>query len=126
MAGQAGAGTPPWAEAVSWVDRRVPEGAQELRPLVGMGQDPEAVQRAQRVRERGSCGGRGRPDTQGGVVGQGEVGREGVGQVPRGGGVAHHVGVEGRVGGVGPRHGQALALVFHPAVLEPHLQRHRG
>lgn len=35
--------------------------------------------------------------------------------------MAHHVAVEGRVCGVGPRHGQALALVLHPAVLEPHL-----
>lgn len=69
MAGQAGAGTPPWTEAVSWVDRRMPEGAQELWPLVGMGQDPEAVQRAQRVRERGSGRSGDRPDPQGGVVG---------------------------------------------------------
>lgn len=55
------------------------------------------------------------------------MGREGVWQVPRGRGVTHHIGVEGRVGGVRPSHGQALAFVFHPAVLEPHLRRrHSG
>lgn len=53
------------------------------------------------------------------------MGREGVGQVPSGRGVAHHVGVEGRVGGVRPRHGQPLAFVFHSAVLEPHLEQSR-
>lgn len=57
------------------------------------------------------------------IIGQRQVRGEGIGrQVPGGGRcVAHHVGVEGRVGGVRPRHGQTLTLVFHAAVLEPHL-----
>ena len=35
--------------------------------------------------------------------------------------MVHHVGVEGGVGRVRPRHGQTLPLVLHSAVLEPHL-----
>lgn len=129
MTGQAGAGGSPGAEAVgrARVQGWVSEGTQELRPLVGVRQHPEAVEGAQGIGERGGGRGRGRPDTQVGVVRQRQVGREGVGQVARGRRVAHHVCVEGRVGWVGPRHGQTLALVFHPAVLKPHLvQRHTG
>lgn len=105
----------------------MPEGAQQLGPLVGVRQHPEGVQGAQRAGERRGGRGRAGPDPQGRVVRQGQVGRERVGQVPGGCGVAHHVGVEGRVRRVRPRHGQTLALVFHPAVLEPHLEpRHAG
>lgn len=47
---------------------------------------------------------------------------EGVGQAARGRRVGHHVGVEAGVGRVRPGHGQALSLVLHPPVLEPHLR----
>lgn len=110
----------------SRVQRGVSERAQQLRPLVGVGQHSETVQGAQGVGER--CGGRSgaSSDTQVGVVRQRQVRWEGVGQVPSGRCVAHHVGVEGRICGVRPRHGQTLALVFHPAVLKPHLRgRHK-
>ena len=129
MTGQAGAWGSPGTEAVGRprVQGGVSEGAQELRPLVRVGQHPEAVQGAQWVGEMSGGRSRASTDTQVGVVRQRQVGWEGVGQVPGGGRVAHHVCVEGRVGGVRPRHGQTLALVFHPAVLKPHLvQRHSG
>ena len=133
MARQAGAGAPAGAEAVVVVGRPggvqggVPEGAEQLGPLVRMRQHPEAVEGPQGACERrGGGGGRAGPDPQVGVVVERQVGRERVGEVPRGGRVAHHVGVEGGVGGVRPRHGEALALVLHPAVLEPHLQRIGG
>lgn len=124
MTGQAGAGASPGTEAVgrTRVQGGMSERAQELRPLVGVRQHPETVEGPQGVRER--IGGRSRagPDPQVRVVGQRQVGREGVRKVPRGRRMAHHVGVEGRVGGVWPRHGQTLAFVLHPAVLKPHLE----
>lgn len=125
VTGQARAGAASGAEAVgrARVQGGVSEGAQELRPLVRVRQHPEAVEGAQGVWEWGGCGGRAGSHPQVGVVRQRQVRGEGVRQVPRGRRVAHHVGVEGRVGGVGPRHGQTLALVFHPAVLKPHLRR---
>lgn len=105
----------------------MPEGAQQLRPRVWMRQHPETLERAQGVRKRGGGGRRTSSNAQVGVIRQRQVRWERVGQVPRGRRVAHHVGVEGRVGGVRPRHGQTLALVFHPAVLKPDLeQRHTG
>lgn len=105
----------------------MPEGAQQLRPRVWMRQHPETLERAQGVGKRGGRGRRTSSNAQVGVIRQRQVRWERVGQVPRGRRVAHHVGVEGRVGGVRPRHGQTLALVFHPAVLKPDLeQRHTG
>lgn len=105
------------------VERGVPEGAEQFWSRVGVREHPKGVQRPQRGAERGGGGGRGGPDAHVGVVGQGQVGREGVGQVARGRRVAHHVGVKRRVRRVRPGHGQALPLVLHPAVLEPHLPR---
>ena len=105
----------------------MPERAEQFGPLVRMRQHPETVEGPQGACERrGGGGGRAGPDPQVGVVVERQVGREGVGEVPRGGGVAHHVGVEGGVSGVRPRHGETLALVLHPAVLEPHLQQIGG
>lgn len=109
--------------ARGWVQRGVPEGAEQLRPRVRVGQDSEGVQRPQGAAEGSGGRGRGGPDAHVGVVGQGQVGWEGVGQVAGGGRVAHHVGVERRVRRVRPGHGQALPFVLHPPVLEPHLQR---
>lgn len=129
MTGQAGTGASPGAEAVgrARVQGGVSEGAQELRPLVRVRQHPETVEGAQGVGERGARRRRAGSDPQVGVVRQRQVRWEGVGQVPRGRRVAHHVGVKGRVSGVRPSHGQTLTLVFHPAVLKPHLrQRHGG
>lgn len=55
------------------------EGAQQFWSRVGVGQDPEGVQRPQRGTEGGSGGGRCGADAHGGVVGQGQVGWEWVG-----------------------------------------------
>lgn len=98
------------------------ESAQQFWSRVGVGEDPEGVQWPQGGTEGG--GGRGRRGTNAhvGVVGQGQVGWERVGQVAGGRRVAHHVGVERRVCRVRPGHGQALPLVLHPAVLEPNLR----
>lgn len=126
MARQARAGAATGAaESVArgGVQRGVPEGAEQLRPRVRVGQDAEGVQRPQRGAEGSGGRGRGGPDAHVGVVGQGQVGWEGVGKVAGGGRVAHHVGVERRVRRVRPGHGQALPLVLHPPVLEPHLRR---
>lgn len=59
MTGQASARASPGTEPVSrtLVQGRVPEGAQEFRPLIGVGQHAETVQGAQAVGER-SGGGR--------------------------------------------------------------------
>lgn len=125
MASQAGAGVAPGAaESMSWgrVERGMPEGAQQFWSRIGVGEDPEGVQRPQGGTE--GSGGRGRcgSDAHVGVVGQGQVGRERVGQIAGGRRVAHHVGIKRRVGRVRPGHGQALPLVLHPAVLEPNLR----
>lgn len=128
MTGQARAGATSWTQAVSRtrVQGRVSEGAQQLRPRVRVRQHPEAVEGAQGVGgERGGRGRRTSSDAQVGVIRQRQVRRERVGQVPRGRRMAHHIGVEGRVGRVRPRHGQTLAFVLHPPVLKPDLeQRH--
>ena len=75
VTGQAGAGASSWAEAVgrTRVQGGVSEGAQQLRPLVGVRQHPEAVEGAQGIGE--SAGGRSRAgsDTQVGVVRQRQV-----------------------------------------------------
>ncbi len=70
VTGQAGAGASSWAEAVgrARVQGGVSEGAQELRPLVGMRQHPETVEGAQGVGERGGGRSRASSDTQVGVV----------------------------------------------------------
>lgn len=108
MACQAGAGAAPGAaESMSWgrVERGMSEGAQQFWSRVRVGQDPEGVQRPQGGTEGG--GGRGRcgADAHVGVVGQGQVGREWVRQVPGGCRVAHHVRIKRRVGRVRPGHG---------------------
>jgi len=125
VASQAGTGVAPGAaESMGRgrVERGMPEGAQQFWSRVGVGEDPEGVQRPQRGAEGSGGRGRGGADAHVGVVGQGQVGGEGVGQVAGGRGVAHHVGIERRVGRVRPGHGQALPLVLHPAVLEPNLR----
>lgn len=129
MARQAGAGVAPGAaESMSWsrVERGMSEGAQQFWSRVWVGEDPEGVQRPQGGTEGG--GGRGRcgADAHVGVVGQRQVGREWVRQVPGGCRVAHHVRIERRVGRVRPGHGQALPLVLHPPVLEPHLRGYKA
>lgn len=70
MTGQAGAGASSGAEAVgrTRVQGGVSEGAQELRPLVGVRQHPETVEGAQGVGERGGGRSRASSDTQVGVV----------------------------------------------------------
>lgn len=109
---------------MSWgrIERGMPEGAQQFWSRVGMREDPEGVQRPQRGTE--GSGGRGRrgADAHVGVVGQGQVRRERVGQIAGSRRVAHHVRVKRRVGRMRPGHGQALPLVLHPAVLEPNLR----
>lgn len=131
VARQAGAGAAAGAaQAVgrAGVEGGVPEGAEQFGSGVGLRQDSEGLQRPERGAEGGGGGGGGGGGAQAhvGVVGQGQVGRERVGQVARGRRVAHHVGVKGRVGRVGPGHGQALPLVLHPAILEPHLAGQTG
>lgn len=98
------------------------ESAQQFWSRVRVGEDPEGVQRPQGATEGGGGGGRCGADAHVGVVGQGQVGREWVRQVPGGRRVAHHVRIKRRVGRVRPGHGQALPLVLHPAVLEPNLR----
>lgn len=125
MASQAGAGVAPGAaESMSWgrVERGMSEGAQQFWSRVRVGEDPEGVQRPQGGAEGGGGRGRRGADAHVGVVGQGQMGREWIRQVPGGCRVAHHVRIKRRIGRVRPGHGQTLPLVLHPAVLEPNLR----